>query len=255
MNPSRLRGEVVRAGGLSDGEVSALFELFSKYYRAVNWTRFEADLREKDFVILLRDSQSGEMKGFSTQKVMRAEVRGVEVRAIFSGDTIIDPAYWGEQELVRSWCSFAGQVRAEEPETPLYWLLITKGYRTYLYLPVFYNDYYPRQESPAPLFEQAVLNQLARSKFGSFYDPRNGRIRFPRSMGHLAPELAEVPGARLEDPRVRFFLERNPEYAKGTELACLTEVSENNMKSIAKRFYLEGMRLGPIRAAVPAGAA
>lgn len=244
---SRLRGEVVRTAGLSEADAETLFELFSRYYRAVNWPRFEADLREKDYVILLRDSRTGSLQGFSTQKILRATVLDHEVRAVFSGDTVIDPAYWGEQELVRSWCSFAGRVRSEEPETPLYWFLITKGYRTYLYLPVFYHDYYPRHDGPTPVFDQAVLDVLARSKFGSFYQSRAGTIRFPRSMGHLAPELAVVPPGRQEDLRVRFFLDRNPDYAKGTELACLTEVCEANMKSIARRFYLEGNRLGPLK--------
>ena len=56
--------------------------------------------------------------------------------------------------------------------------------------------------------------------------------------------LARVPAGRQKDPRVRFFLERNPGYAAGDELVCLTEVGEGNMKGLAKRLYREGYALG-----------
>jgi hypothetical protein len=41
---------------------------------------------------------------------------------------------------------------------------------------------------------------------------------------------------------VRFFLERNPTYALGTELVCLAEISPANMRSIAGRLLVEAER-------------
>ena len=32
------------------------------------------------------------------------------MRALFSGDTVIDPAYWGEQALVRAFCRLIGRL-------------------------------------------------------------------------------------------------------------------------------------------------
>ena len=108
------------------------------------------------------DARDGTVRGFSTQRVLAATVEGTRVRAIFSGDTVIDRAYWGEQELVRGWSRFAGAVRAEAPETPLFWFLISKGYRTYLYLPLFFARYFPRHDAPTPPFEQAGFVEVAR---------------------------------------------------------------------------------------------
>ena len=45
-------------------------------------SRFEADLAEKDCVVLLRDAATGEVSGFSTQKVLSAVVRGRRLRAL-----------------------------------------------------------------------------------------------------------------------------------------------------------------------------
>src|SRR5687767_10331016 len=213
----RLTGRVLPRAELSDTELLAMFEIFSRHYEQVTWLAFLRDLQAKDYVILLEDAITGEPRGFSTQQIIR--VHGV--RAIFSGDTIIDRAYWGEQELVRTWCRFAGQVLATAPDVPLYWFLISKGYRTYLFLPLFYREFFPRRDVAVPPYKKALMDALAFHKFGDAYDPRTGVVRFPRSQGHLARDLAEVPPARRKHPDVEFFLSRNPGYAAGDELVCL----------------------------------
>lgn len=235
----RLRSEIVPIPALGPGEPRRLFDLFARHYEHVAWPRFQADLAEKDCVVLLRDGATGEVRGFSTQKVISAVVRGRQLRALFSGDTVIDPAFWGDQELIRGWCRFAGAVRAANPGTPLYWFLISKGYRTYLYLPLFFARYYPSPTEATPPFEQEVIDTLATQKFGDCYRPASGTLEFPERLGNLTPTLAAVPLARQRDHRVRFFLERNPTYALGTELVCLAEISPGNMRSIAGRVLAE----------------
>lgn len=216
----------------------AIYDLFNRHYEHVSWPQFERDLAEKDAVIVLRDAQ-GHPCGFSTQKVMHVAVDGRPVRAIFSGDTIIDPSHWGDQELGRAWCHYVGQVRAAEPNTPLYWFLISKGYRTYLYLPVFFEKYYPACGWPTPPGEQRILNALATAKFPNYYHPETGLIVFSESRGNLKPVLALVPPRRLNSPHVRFFLARNPSFAQGVELACLAEISPENMRSYPARILKE----------------
>lgn len=230
--------EILPATRLSLSDRYALYELFERHYEHTTWAQFEADLAEKDAVIVLRDTSSLPC-GFSTQKVMRVTVDGLSVRAIFSGDTIIDPFHWGEQELGRAWCRYAGQVRAADRKTPLYWFLISKGYRTYLYLPVFFKKYYPASAWPTPEAEQRILNALATAKFRGYYDPETGLVAFPESRGNLKPELAVVPPHRMKNQHVRFFLSCNPSYAQGTELACLGEISPENMRSYPARILEE----------------
>lgn len=248
ISSKRLTSEVLPTDGLNDTFVRELFALFQRYYDCVDEGRFRRDLREKDAVILLRDRLTGEVRGFSTQQTLRQTVAGRVVRALFSGDTIIDRAYWGEQELVRGWCHFAGQTLAGEPEVPLYWFLISKGYRTYLYLPLFFHRFRPQRDGVSEFFESELLDALAGTKFGSSYHPPTGTLRFRESQGQLKPGLADTPAGREDDPNVRFFLDRNPGYAHGDELVCLAEIAPGNMKSFARRWLLGGMR-------TPAGSA
>ena len=247
MNSKRLTGKLRSRAELCDGEIRALFDIFSRHYEKVSWNAFLLDLEEKDYVIMLCDSATGEPRGFSTQQVLEIELEGRTVRAIFSGDTIIDRAFWGEQELVRAWCRFAGRILAAEPGTLLYWFLISKGYRTYLFLPLFYREFYPRRGAVASRFEKRVVDFLASEKFGDDYDPRTGLIRFAESHGQLSAELAGISPARRGHPDVQFFLSRNPEYAGGQELVCLARIHPDNMKSFAAAAVREGLASGPLR--------
>jgi len=236
-----LAATIVAVRDLDDRQRNAMFAIFARHYDEVSRDRFEVDLAEKDGVVILT-GPDGLLSGFSTQKTLRAQVGGREVRALFSGDTVIDRSQWGEQELCRGWSRYAGMVLAEEPGTPLYWLLVSKGYRTYLYLPLFFREFYPRVDVAVPPFDHQVLDTFASLKFGEHYDSSTGLIAFPHSMGQLTGELAMVPPHRRDHAHVRFFLERNPDYARGTELACLAEISLANLTSFGRRLFQAALR-------------
>lgn len=238
---ARLSAAIVAPEDLDPWQRDAMFDIFARHYDEVSRERFESDLAEKDVVVILED-RAGAISGFSTQKVMRATVDGRDVRGLFSGDTVIDRSHWGEQELCRGWCRYAGAVLSREPQTPLYWFLVSKGYRTYLYLPLFFREFYPRVSITAPAFEQRVLDTFARAKFPDQYDRATGLISFSRSQGQLTGELAAVPPHRRDHEHVRFFLERNPEYASGTELACLAEISPANLNDFGRRLFQAAVR-------------
>ena len=216
-----------------------MYALFERYYDGVTYAQFQTDFTGKSHVIELRDDDG--LRGFSTVALIEFTCDGVTRRAIFSGDTIIDHRYWGEQALPLAFCRFAGEVHAAQPDTPLYWFLISKGYRTYRYLPIFSREYYPRRGVTTPTGEQACLDQLAHERFGAHYDATRGTLHFPVSHGHLKPEWADVRDTIGTRPDVRFFLERNPGYRNGDELVCLTRLIPGNLRSYARRAFLQGM--------------
>lgn len=213
-------------------------------YDHVSRSRFEDDLAEKDCLILLRDA-TGTPRGFSTQQICQRDWDGRQIQVLFSGDTIIEPAFWGSPELIKGWCAVAAHAMSREPDRALYWFLISKGYRTYLYLPLFFREFYPQRDSTASGDCRLLLNDLASEKFGSAFDSASGIVRFPQSLGQLVPELAGIPDARHDDPHVQFFLARNPGYARGDELACLTEVSLENAHGLGKRWLKRALMNHP----------
>jgi hypothetical protein len=227
-----MRSVVVPASDISAAIRLEMFDIMERHYDAVCYHEFAADLAEKDNVILLWTG--AQLCGFSTQQLLSAQIGNTRVRAVFSGDTIVDQAFWGEQELGRAWCRYVSTIYCEDPATPLFWFLISKGFRTYLYLPLFFENFYPRFDRTTPTFERQVLDTFATLKFNHSYQG-NGTVVFPHSRGQLKPGLAVVPERRRQNAHVRFFLERNPGFAEGNELACLAQISPANMKLFAGR--------------------
>jgi hypothetical protein len=233
-----LQSRIVAVQDVMEADRHTMYDLFSRHYDCVSREKFLTDLAEKDCVLFLQ-SANGAICGFSTQKVLRTAISGMPIRAVFSGDTIVDRTYWGSQELGRCWCHYVSSVFAEEPDVPFYWFLISKGYRTYLYLPLFFERFYPNYQTATPEFEQLVLDTLAGAKFADSYHPERGVIEFPHSEGQLKPHLAQIPARRSAHPHVQFFLQRNPGFGVGHELACLAEISPSNMKLFAGRILAQ----------------
>jgi hypothetical protein len=235
----QLAATIDHVGSLTDRAVGAMFDLYDKYYAATSRPLFEADLRSKDFVVTLREP-SGALAGFSTLAVLTAEIGGERLRAIYSGDTIIDHAHWGTQALAFTWIRFAGTIKAWAPEQPLYWFLIVKGHRTYRYLSAFSVDFFPRWDTPTPARTRAVMDALARARFAGDYDASRGVVSFPQSRGHLKPQWAAIEPDEAARPDVAFFLRSNPGYGRGDELVCLTELASDNLRPLARRVFDQG---------------
>jgi hypothetical protein len=225
---------------LAEPEIAAMWGLYSHYYSGTREALFRSDLSEKTDVILSRD-HLGAVRGFSTIQISDVVFRGKKITVIFSGDTIIDHRYWAKNDFAFAWIRFAASVMGRAPEKPLYWLLIVKGHRTYRYLSVFSQRYYPGSRWETPASFKNLMDSLASERFGDAYDPESGLVCFKESHGHLKAEWAEVPESARTRPEVAFFLERNPGFAKGDELVCLCEVSEANMKRMTLRVFKQGL--------------
>ncbi len=251
---SGLQSTITDPAGLTGPQRDAMFGLLADCYDCVTRAAFDKDLAGKTSVILLHDTDD-RLRGFSTQQLHDHCWHGETVRILFSGDTIIDPACWGSPELPKAWCRLAARTLRAQPGRRLFWFLISKGYRTYLFLPLFFRQFLPSPEAEAPQEWQDLLNQLAAARFGNCYNPATGLIRFPESRGQLTPGLAAVPAARLEDPGVQFFLQQNPDYACGDELACLAEITPGNTRGPGKRWLTRALEesaspaaeTGPVR--------
>ena len=215
-----------------------MFALFAQNYRDIDRLNFERDLDAKDRVLLLHDEEK--LVGFTTIEVEKLALQGRALTVIFSGDTIVDPAYWGEQDLARAWLGLVGRLSRQSGDGDLYWLLIVKGHRTYRYLPAFALDYVPAPAGSDDPDLLALRDALARHRFAEDYDAGSGIIHFDEARGSLIPQLAEPSQRELALPEVRFFLEANPGFRAGDELACLCSLSPENMRPRARRWFEAG---------------
>ncbi len=244
---------LIARSALTAEQRDEMFALLAEHFEGVTRAQFECDLAEKNWVIEIR--RDGRLLGFSTLLVCEAEHDGRALTAIYSGDTIVAPEAWGSPALARTWIAAVNHLRAKEgrfdaarndgiestvinrPSVPCYWLLLTSGFRTYRFLPVFWREFFPRHDAAMPSQTKHLLDALARSRYGESYDATAGIVRFPHPQ-KLRASLATLPDGRANDPHVAFFLAQNPGHTHGDELACITEISEANLTAAGRRMVV-----------------
>ncbi len=236
-----MRSRLLRVRDLTEGDRKRMFELMCRSFDGVTLRRFAADLEEKNWVILLEEEGDG-LCGFSTILFYRAPRSGGAANVICSGDTIIDPRSWNASVLAPAWINAVRRLHLERPAPRLLWLLITSGYRTYRFLPIFCRRFYPRHGRPTPPAVARLTAQLARQRFGRYYDPATGIVRFAEPQA-LVETLGGIPPGRLANPDVAFFARVNPGHEAGDELVCLTTLDDDNLTRAGRRMLARGRRL------------
>jgi hypothetical protein len=227
-----------KISGLTEKERRSLASLYLAYYSGTSEARFINDLNDKTEILLVYCDDV--LVGFTTLQLYERKWNKHPVRIVYSGDTVVEQAHWGQQTLAFSWIARMGEIRREQPDIPLYWLLIVKGHRTFKYLPTFGKSFYPHWSIDRSDLKP-LADFLAQDKFGANYNLTTGVVEFPVSHGQLRDDIAWPTDEQASLPAVKFFLERNPQFAQGHELVCLCEIEEANMKPMTKRIFNKGV--------------
>lgn len=230
-----LAARILRPSQLASSDRDAMFALMDRHYENMIRARFETDLSEKDWVILLIDEASSEVCGFSTQALISLSIDDRPIRCVFSGDTIVDRDHWGSSALALAFGKLALHWIETYPDDEVYWCLISKGFRTYRVLPVYFRDFHPRYDAEMPMHLKSIVSAVAQHKFADRFDCERGIIKAISDSDRLRSGLGEITQERFQDPHVRFFVERNPGHANGDELCCIARMSHDNFSAAAMR--------------------
>lgn len=226
-----MTGKMIPLAQLSPSDIPAMYALMQASYEQTDEAVFRRDLAGKDYILLLHEGE--QLVGFTTQKLLTVEVGGKAVHGMFSGDTIIDPAHWGEAELFRVWSQFWFPYAEQYDE--FWWFLICKGYKTYRILPTFWAQFYPTFRFPTPGREQAIMDAYASALYPDEYDKTSGVIRYSHEKDRLREGLADIDEHRLKNKDIAYFAERNPWHVHGDDLVCLAQISRGAMKPRSPR--------------------
>jgi hypothetical protein len=205
---------------------SEMLSLFEQYYDNVNEQKFYFDLEKKDRVIMLKDKKTDELKGFSTLVDLEVMIDGKMRFGLFSGDTIIDKSYWGQSALTFEFFKQVFLGRLKRPFQPFYWLLISKGFKTYLLLANNFTYYFPRYDKEMTKYSTSLTIGFAQHLFSNQYKSETQLVVYNEKSDVLKEMVAPIDeNILLLKPKIRFFQDLNPGWRKGDELVCLGQIN------------------------------
>ena len=234
-----LCAKIIPATAVDDGMRDRMWEIFLKYYTGITREAFDKDLSKKNHVIMVCDTGDNSIQGFSTIEIMKHTLNGRKFLAVFSGDTIVEKEYWRQNALHMAFLQYIVKLKLKNPFTPLYWFLISKGYKTYLLLSRNLLRYWPRYDTPTPEWENSMLDYLVREKYPEVWIPEKGVLHFEECSGKLKSQNAPITNDLLEFPDIKFFAEKNPGHVDGDELCCIGLIDN---KQILSSTWKQGRR-------------
>ena len=228
---NRLKSQIITISEATETTIRRMAELMSLTYGGTNIDKVRRDLAEKQFILLLY-GEGGEIEGFSTIQLFDSIFRGTPVKIVYSGDTVIQEESRGQTVLMHDWWQFTCTIQQQFSGMEVYWMLISKGWRTYKLIPLFYKEYYPRPDRETPPDFQAFMDELGNRKYPGEY--RDGLI-IPSEPDFLKNAATDVPERRRNDPDVQFFIAKNPGFGRGDELLCVTRLAPDNLTKTGRR--------------------
>ncbi|MBI2474709.1 MAG: hypothetical protein HYV68_03330 [Candidatus Taylorbacteria bacterium] len=214
---------------LTPSERATMFGLLSLEFLGTRREDFIHDLEEKDAVALLRkECCDGEIVGFSTFMLLDLPIKDRKVKAVFSGDTTVLPDFRTSGGIGVELGRYFMEAVQIFPSHEIYYVLISKGWRTYKVLPFFFKNYAPKHDLQTSNRDKDVMDAFGCVKYPKDYDPDKGLIMFSRETQRLVPGSIDAVPPPEPDPHTAFFLKKNPTYLSGTELVCVGLVQVAN---------------------------
>lgn len=221
----RLKAKTLAVELLNEKQIIEMFRLFELFYDEVSLERFKNDLKGKHRVILMINGRN-QIKGFSTLCEFDYLVGNKNYRILYSGDTIVSPEHWGTSVLTMAFLKSMMSLKLRYPTRPIWWFLISKGYKTYLLLANNFINYYPRHDKKTPKEYKELLRGLSEKLYPGKFNPETGVVEFSAGEHEKLKESVAPITNELKSkfPKIKFFEEMNPNWKKGNELSCIGEI-------------------------------
>jgi hypothetical protein len=232
----RIWHATIPVDALSVDDQEEMLQLMETYYLGVTREQFNSDLDEKDRVIMLRqDSSQGRVVGFSTLMCLDLQVGGEPVKAVFSGDTIVDRRSRCTLGLGLECAKYFVQLMAEHPGCDLFYVLTAKGWQTCRIPGLLFRQYSPSPDQPVNYRHQQVMEAFGARKYPGRYQPTTGLITYSGEAQRLRPGSPEGSIPPRDNPLVDLFVEKNPNYLQGDDLVYVAQIADWNFTGAFKK--------------------
>jgi len=219
---------------ISMSEKREMYNILSNYFEGTSFDGFNADLLEKERAIFI--AEGDKIVGFSTFVTIKIEVEKESVYVVFSGDTIVEKEYRKSSGLAIEVAKYFNNIQERFLGKRVYYLLTTKGWRTYKVLPFFFNEFYPRIDRQMPKEIKKVMDIFCQKKYTHSYDSKKNLIIASGKQQRIRSENSYDADYPARDNRdIDFFFESNKGYLNGDELVCIASLEKENINKKLKR--------------------
>ncbi len=237
-NPKKINpdGRYIKKEQITSQQVIDMYSIYKEYYQNTQFSIFEHDFAKKHGAIVIFHPETHEIIGFSTVDIQHFEYQHKKYTVLFSGDTVIQKEFWGAKVLHRTMLKLVIKLRIRYMCDEFYWLLISKGYKTYLLLANNYYVYYPHVDGK---YQELVpiVEKYCKEFFTEYFDEQTGLLNFGTDYQPLKTDVAPITEEmRLINPNIAFFEEKNPTWQLGTELPCIGRIAWSDLIRYPFRF-------------------
>lgn len=163
--------------------------------------------------------------GLTTADLRHERIDGRDVAVLYVGNTWLAPQHRGKNLFyVLTVLAFV-EMMLRWPRTPRYAFFGCNSFRSYLKLARNYPKYWPRRGTDTPAFEHALIQHLAAEYYGPQVDAQRLVLEAEPETRSFKEADSAIPASLVNDPELRYFVTRNPGYARGSKLMCLGELS------------------------------
>lgn len=232
----------------TERDFEQMYSIYQKYYENTRYDIFVRDFLKKTGAFLVLHPKTKQIVGFST--VLDCDIRvGDKIHhAFFSGDTVIEKEFWGSRALQKCKYRYLLMLKAKYPFEPIYWMLISKGFKTYLLLANNYYSYWPHPDGECQHLAPLV-DAYCKQYFEDHYDAQKAILNFGDDYQPLKGDVAPITDDMLDrNAKIRFFQQSNPDWAKGTELPCIGEITWTDIVKYVGKFSTKAMSQGRVDA-------
>ena len=220
----RLHVYVSKTQCMDEVSVNELYSFLIKMMDSeVSIKGFHSLLRTYKYAIMCRERTDGSLRGVMLMGVDKRELNGLKYTLIRLGLAFFQNYYSGGPLLYYVTAYHILKQLILHPLTPLFVVGKAFSYKSYLLMCNYCSLSYPRYDRETPQFAKEVINEFAKSCKSPSEEYDEETFVLKREKTRIRPGLVEVTEKELKNPNIKFFVERNPGWAKGHQLMLLGE--------------------------------
>lgn len=185
---------------------------------------FHSLLRTYTYAVICRDRTDGSLRGVGLAGIDRRDLNGYKYTTIRVGLSFFQNYYQGGPILYYMIAYLLLKELILHPLTPLYTVGKAFTYKSYMLNCHAFPYGYPRYDKETPQFAKEIINEFARSIMTPSEEYDEDTFVLKRERSHVKTGVVEVSDKDLENPHIKFFVERNPGWTKGHQLIVLGQV-------------------------------